>query len=209
VTLRKPDGEVVTVPKLKLRTEDTLYIASTFSKTAVFEARLKKWEKEREGLLSRLPSVQVLAESAAAPMPTKPTREDVVNELAAAEARRSEDARLAEVAQREAQRELQEREAARKAEEEYDTDGLVLLKKSVKGTRGEFGGEITGQVVNRRNRKLGYVQITFLLFDESGAQVGNALDNINGLEAGGTWKFNASTLGTDFSSYKFNELTGF
>ena len=124
----------------------------------------------------------------------------------AAEAERERNARAVEATRERAA--VMAAEAARKAEEEYDLNGLVLLRKTVKGTRGQFGGAITGQVVNRRNRKLSYVQITFLLYDESGAQVGNALANINGLEAGGTWKFNASTFGTDFSSYKFNELTG-
>ena len=129
------------------------------------------------------------------------------NAARAAEAERVRSARAAEAER--ARAESMAAEAARKAEEEYDLNGLVLLRKTVKGKRGEFDGEISGEVVNRRNRKLGYVQITFLLYDESGAQVGNALANINGLEAGGTWKFKASTFGTDFKSYKFNELTGF
>lgn len=103
VTLRKPDGTEVTVPKLKLRTEDILYISSTFSETAGFEASLKRWENEKERLLSRLPSVQDLAGSRATPMPGKPTRADVASELAAAEAKRREDARLAEDAKREAE----------------------------------------------------------------------------------------------------------
>ena len=122
--------------------------------------------------------------------------------------RKSEAARMA--AERERERNAaMAAEARRKAEEEYDVNGLVLLKKSVKGTSGEFSGEISGMVVNRRSRKLSYAQITFNLYDESGAQVGSALANINGLEPGGTWKFKASTFGTDFSSYKFSELSGF
>ena len=100
-------------------------------------------------------------------------------------------------------------EAARKAEEEYEQNGLVLLRKTVEGRTGEFGGEITGIVINRRNRKLNYAQITFNLYDDSGAQVGSAVDNINGLETGGKWKFKATSFGTDFSKYKINELSGF
>ena len=99
--------------------------------------------------------------------------------------------------------------AARKAEEEYEQNGLVLLRKTVEGRTGKFGGEITGIVINRRSRKLSYAQITFHLYDDSGAQVGTAIANINGLEAGGRWKFKATSLGTDFSKYKINELTGF
>lgn len=100
-------------------------------------------------------------------------------------------------------------DAARKAEEEYEQNGLVLLRKTVEGKTGQFGGEITGIVINRRNRKLNYAQITFNLYDDSGAQVGTAIANVNGLESGGRWKFKASSLGTDFSKYKINELTGF
>ena len=100
-------------------------------------------------------------------------------------------------------------EAARKIAEERDYDGLVLLLKTVAGRRGEYGGEITGEVINRRGQKLKYVQITFNLYDEGGAQVGTALANINGLEPGNRWKFKASTFGTDFAKYQFSELSGF
>ena len=100
-------------------------------------------------------------------------------------------------------------EAARKAEEEYEQNGLVLLNKTLKGTGDRFGGKITGIVINRRNKKLSYAQISFNLYDESGAQVGSALDNINGLEPGGRWKFEANSFGTDFSTYKINEMTSY
>lgn len=102
-----------------------------------------------------------------------------------------------------------EEEAKLKAEEEYDANGLVLLRKTVQGTAGEFGGEITGTVVNRRSKKLGYVQIKFILYDASGAQVGTALANINDLEPGARWNFKATSFGTKFKSYKFSELSGF
>lgn len=100
-------------------------------------------------------------------------------------------------------------EAARKAKEEYEQNGLVLLRKTLQGKSGELTGEITGTVINRRNRKLRYAQISFNLYDDSGAQVGTALANVNGLEPGGKWKFKATAFGTDFSTYKVNELTGF
>jgi hypothetical protein len=100
-------------------------------------------------------------------------------------------------------------EAQRKAEEEYDSDGLVLMLKSVKGTRGEFGGEITGIVVNRRSKRISYAQISFNLYDRSGAQIGSAMDNINNLDPGAKWKFKANSFGQDFAKYKFSELSGF
>lgn len=127
--------------------------------------------------------------------------------------RAREQARAEAKAKREAQRRAEEErtaeaEAARKAEEEYDADGLVLLRKTLKARRGQFGGKITGTVVNRRARKLSYAQIEFNLYDESGAQVGTAFDNISGLEPGGRWNFKATTFGTDFAKYKFSELWG-
>ena len=64
-------------------------------------------------------------------------------------------------------------------------------------------------MISRRSRKLTYAQITFNLYDDSGAQVGTAMANINGLEPGGRWKFKATTFGTQFSKYKINDLTGF
>jgi hypothetical protein len=99
--------------------------------------------------------------------------------------------------------------AAAKADDEIDVDGLVLLRKSVEGKRGEITGEITGTVINRRDHKLSYAQISFNLYDASGAQVGSAIANINGLEPGGRWNFKATTFGADFVRYKFSDLSGF
>ena len=100
-------------------------------------------------------------------------------------------------------------EAARKVEEEYDAGGLILLRKTVKGEKTEVGIEITGTVVNRRTNKLGYAQITFNVYDKSGAQVGSALANINGLEPGGKWNFKAVAFSTNADTCKFSDLSGF
>lgn len=99
-------------------------------------------------------------------------------------------------------------EARRKAEDEIDVDGLVLLRSSLKGTGGRFTGEITGTVINRRGRTLRYVQITFNLYDDSGAQVGTALANINDLEAGGRWNFRAVAFNDRWVSFRFTKLVG-
>jgi hypothetical protein len=104
-----------------------------------------------------------------------------------------------------------EQQAAKEAKDalEYDVGGLVLLKDTIKGTYGKFSGEITGTVVNRRNRALKYAQITFNLYDDSGAQIGTALANIiSGLEAGGRWNFKAITL-MKYAEFKRAELSGF
>jgi hypothetical protein len=52
-------------------------------------------------------------------------------------------------------------------------------------------------------------QISFSLYDDSGAQVGTAIANINGLEPGNKWKFEAISFGQEFTKYQFIELTGF
>ena len=106
------------------------------------------------------------------------------------------------------ERRKKKEEGARKAEEEYDSDGIVLLRKSVSGTQNQIGLEVTGTVVNRRTRALSYAQITFNVYDDSGAQVGSALANINGLEPGGRWNFKAVSF-TKGTTYKFSKLTGF
>lgn len=90
---------------------------------------------------------------------------------------------------------------------EDDHDGLVLLTKTVQGTSTDLGMEITGTVVNRRSKALSYAQITFNVYDESGAQVGSALANINGLEPGGRWNFKAVAF-TKGKTYKFSKLIG-
>lgn len=159
-------------------------------------------------------ATRILNEANAVPHSTK--RADVATALqnvqkeesaekdrAIAQAKEDEARRIA-TAERQEQKEAAA-EAKRKAEEEYEEKGLVLLRKTLKGKQ----DEITGTVINRRKRELSYAQISFKLFDESGAQVGTALANINGLEEGGRWNFKATTFFQKYSTFKIHELTGF
>lgn len=101
-------------------------------------------------------------------------------------------------------------EEARKAEEEFDSNGLILLWKTVKATETQFlGMEITGTVINRRSKTLNYAQINFSIFDESGGQVGTAFANINGLEPGARWNFKAQSFNKNGEKFKLSKLTGF
>ena len=120
-----------------------------------------------------------------------------------AEAEREQEAKDAELVR------WYEARIAKKAEEELDVNGLVYMRKTVKSSIGEFGGEITGIVENRRGKDLRYVEITFSLYDDSGAQVGTAFANVTGLDAGGRWKFRAIILRTDATKFKVFELSGF
>ena len=87
-------------------------------------------------------------------------------------------------------------------------------KFSIEGeTNGYYDGVIAfyieGTIKNNTDKKYSYVQVTFNLYDESGAQIGTAIDNINNLEPNGTWKFKAlGSEGKNVASYKFVEITG-
>lgn len=75
---------------------------------------------------------------------------------------------------------------------------------------GKYGNKlIAGEVHNNTTRQYRYAQITFKLYDDSGAQVGTALANINSLEANGTWKFEAAVLTDNATTASLDSLTGF
>ena len=94
-------------------------------------------------------------------------------------------------------------------ENEYNVDGLVLLNDTI-GVAGSFDGRflILGTVVNRLEKALNLVQIMFNVYDESGAQVGNAFTSVSGLEAGGRWNFKASAFLPNGRTCKVISLSG-
>ena len=53
---------------------------------------------------------------------------------------------------------------------------------------------IEGTVTNNSGRDLSYVQILIPTYDADGNKVGSAMDNINNLKDGETWKFKAMDL---------------
>lgn len=209
VRLKKADGKPVTVPKEKLIAESRIYIEKAFSELSDYKKRFTEWERSSKLGTERLGTERRRAKHKIAvanePGPKPPSRDAIAAEVAAMNAKNREEQMAAKA---EADRKAAVIAAAR-AEEELDVNGLVLMLKTVSGTNGDFGGTIKGVVENRRSRKLNYAQITFNLYDKSGAQVGSAMANINGLEPGGRWKFEANSFGKDFSRYKFSELTGF
>ena len=66
---------------------------------------------------------------------------------------------------------------------------------------------IVGTIKNNTNKDYSYVQVEINLYDAEGNLVNSTLDNINNLEANGTWKFKAITT-DDFSTYKIKDVTG-
>jgi hypothetical protein len=92
------------------------------------------------------------------------------------------------------------------APNEYEKGGLVLLKDSLRSVGDRHGGEITGTVVNRSGRHVRYAQITFGLYDASGAKVCSATTNVTGLAPGERWSFKAVTF-RDFHSFRVSGLS--
>lgn len=70
---------------------------------------------------------------------------------------------------------------------------------------------ITGKLTNNTDKKLSYLQITYILKDAEGAQVGTAYATTNDLAAGGVWKFSAaSTVAPDkVATFERSEITGY
>lgn len=204
-TLRMADGKPVTVPKDTLNAESRIYIENAFTQLSDYKIQFAARTVQSSALDTKRSAEEQKIASANEPEPQPPSRDAIAAEVAAMNAKKREEQMAAKA---EADRKAAVAAAAR-AEEELDVNGLVLMRKTVSGTTGDFGGTIKGIVENRRSRKLNYAQITFNLYDKSGAQVGSAIANINGLEPGGKWKFEANSFGKDFSTYKFSELTGF
>lgn len=94
--------------------------------------------------------------------------------------------------------------------QEEKKDNLELVGE-VSDESDEFATYLTGVVKNNTQKDYSYVQITFNLYDADGNIVGTAIDNINNLEAGGTWKFKAMGIGESGTpaSYKLSEITGY
>jgi hypothetical protein len=78
---------------------------------------------------------------------------------------------------------------------------------NVKGTTSYGMVTITGTLV--ANKDYDYLQIEIPTYDSNGNKTGSALANINNLDKGETWKFEA--IGTGGSNYNINkaEVTGF
>ena len=69
---------------------------------------------------------------------------------------------------------------------------------------------ISGVLKNISNRKLSYVSITFTLYDKNGYNIGTAMANMNYLDAGGTWKYEANSFqwfDEAPESYKCTDIT--
>lgn len=86
--------------------------------------------------------------------------------------------------------------------------GLELID-TPKAATNEYGYmEITGRVKNTSSKTYTYAQITFIVANSAGEQVGSAMANVNNLEAGATWKFRAVSLAAGGVKYKLGSISG-
>ena len=75
---------------------------------------------------------------------------------------------------------------------------------------GEYGvGKIVGTLKNNTKKQYAYVQVEFNLYDGSGAQVGSTIANVNNLEPGGAWAFEAGVLESRATQAKLKGVSSF
>lgn len=68
---------------------------------------------------------------------------------------------------------------------------------------------VAGKVANTSGKKLAYAQVEINLFDSQGAQVGSTLANVNNLEPGAAWKFEAPVLQDKATTAKVAKVTAY
>lgn len=73
------------------------------------------------------------------------------------------------------------------AKPEVVKEALELLDDA--GETNDYSTTVTGRIRNNSTKNYSYVQAVFNLYDAQSNRVGTALANINGLDAGETWKF--------------------
>jgi ABC-type multidrug transport system fused ATPase/permease subunit len=94
-------------------------------------------------------------------------------------------------------------------------DGKYELVGGMDAVSGEIDNygylRITGTLKNLTEKKFTYASVDFIVYDESGAQIGTALANMNYWEPGGTWTFEAVcfTQIEGGCTYKLTEVTAF
>ena len=210
--LSQATGRTIEVPRSKLDGDGRLYIDSAFAELTSYRKALAAWDTEHQRLESELKaaSLKVAEVGELKPMPTLPSREEFAKQIAEErrdrELRRQtkiEELRKTHAIKAEQLRIEAEKAAAKQLSQELTVDGLILHTESVSMGHDRTIVRINGVVESRRKAALSLVTIYFNLYDESGAQVGDATDTIRGLEPGSRWKFEAIGDGKGVASYKF------
>ncbi len=68
----------------------------------------------------------------------------------------------------------------------------------------QFTSYVTGVIKNNTKSDRAYVQVTFPCYDKDGNKLGDAMDNVQDLGAGKTWKFKAMYLGENVEGMTFD-----
>jgi len=92
------------------------------------------------------------------------------------------------------------------------TEALTLLDGHSGDVESQYSYKITGTIKNNKDRDYSYVQVEFYAYDVAGNLLDTCLANNSGLEANGTWKFEASCFfangnAKDVATYKLKEIT--
>jgi hypothetical protein len=86
----------------------------------------------------------------------------------------------------------------------------ALTANGEKFKRGQYGNLVyTGNIINTTGKKLSYVQVEINLYDKNNVQVGSTLANINNLEPGVTWSFEAPVMEARAKTGKVAGITTF
>ena len=98
----------------------------------------------------------------------------------------------------------------KKQKETKTNERFTLLEHYVSDESNTFAMYIEGKVKNNRNKEYSYVQISFTTYDAEGNIIGSCFDNVNHLDANGTWKFKAICVESPdkIDHYEINEITG-
>lgn len=85
---------------------------------------------------------------------------------------------------------------------------LVALS-DIEANADSFSVTITGTVVNGSDTDYEYAQVEFGLYNDSGAKVGNAVDNISGLNAGQRWRYEAVGTSESAATWELEGLSAY
>lgn len=68
---------------------------------------------------------------------------------------------------------------------------------------------VCGTIINNSDHSFSYVQVEINLLDKNGAVVGSTIANINNLDAGQQWKFQAPIIESGVTNYVIKDITSF
>jgi hypothetical protein len=84
---------------------------------------------------------------------------------------------------------------------------LELLEYKAKSSH--YSWSVVGKIKNNTSHRYSYVQIQINLYDDEGNQVGSTMDNLNNLEPGGIWLFDAHVFEERATRFKIEDISGF